>query len=154
MLIDNGRIEQTGQLATQIKDAVNIDLKGMYVYPSFIELYSQYGLPEPVKSPRLRARSMNPPKREPITGMKLFGLRQKLISYLSVIQSRLNLSWAMALVRYSPIIWMASPGGREPWYCSAMTIHTGKCLCPVHPSIFLSEKVPPPNPLPPRLWVP
>lgn len=49
MLIDNGRIEQTGQLATQIKDAVNIDLKGMYVYPSFIELYSQYGLPEPVK---------------------------------------------------------------------------------------------------------
>lgn len=49
MLIRDGVIISMGQQITLPKDAIVYDLKGMHVYPSFIDLYSDYGMPEPAK---------------------------------------------------------------------------------------------------------
>ncbi len=52
LVIRDGRIEGVGVGITIPKDATVIDLKGKYVYPSFIDLYTSYGLPELKKSDR------------------------------------------------------------------------------------------------------
>ncbi len=44
MVIKKGRIEAVGKNVVIPKDAVVIDLKGKYIYPSFIDLYSEYGV--------------------------------------------------------------------------------------------------------------
>lgn len=46
LVIRKGKIEQVGPQVTIPKEAVIIDLKGKYVYPSFIDAYSDYGSPE------------------------------------------------------------------------------------------------------------
>lgn len=46
LLIRNGKVEQVGANITVPKNAVTIDLKGKFIYPAFIDLYSNYGLPE------------------------------------------------------------------------------------------------------------
>ena len=48
LLIKKGKIVAVGTDVTIPKDAVRVDLKGKYIYPSFIELSSNYGLPKPV----------------------------------------------------------------------------------------------------------
>ncbi len=52
LLIREGRVEAVGAGVTIPKEAITIDLKGKYIYPSFIDIYSNYGLPEPKKSER------------------------------------------------------------------------------------------------------
>jgi len=52
LLIRKGKVVDAGTGVTIPKDAVVIDLKGKHVYPSFIDLYSNYGLPEVPKSNR------------------------------------------------------------------------------------------------------
>ncbi len=47
LLIAKGKIEAVGKNITIPTDAVTIDLKGKFIYPSFIDLYSDYGMPEP-----------------------------------------------------------------------------------------------------------
>ncbi len=47
LLIKDGKVEAVGAGVTIPKDAVVIDLDGKFIYPSFIDLYSNYGLPEP-----------------------------------------------------------------------------------------------------------
>ena len=44
IVVKNGIIENFGKGIPIPKDALLIDLKGKYVYPSFIDLYSNYGL--------------------------------------------------------------------------------------------------------------
>lgn len=46
LLIKDGRIISTGEKLETPKDAVVTDLKGKHVYPAFIDLYSDYGMPE------------------------------------------------------------------------------------------------------------
>ena len=46
LLIKDGFIEQAGQNITLPKGTVVYDLKGKYIYPSLIDLYSNYGMPE------------------------------------------------------------------------------------------------------------
>ncbi|MBL7818700.1 MAG: amidohydrolase family protein [Saprospiraceae bacterium] len=46
LLIRNGRIEAVGVGITIPKDAVVIDVKKKYIYPSFIETFGNYGMPE------------------------------------------------------------------------------------------------------------
>ena len=46
LLIKDGFIEQAGQNITLPKGTVVYDLKGRYIYPSLIDLYSNYGMPE------------------------------------------------------------------------------------------------------------
>ncbi|HFB99652.1 MAG TPA: amidohydrolase, partial [Phaeodactylibacter sp.] len=46
MIIKDGRVQIVGTRIAIPKGAVVIDLKGKYIYPSFIDLYSTYGVPE------------------------------------------------------------------------------------------------------------
>ena len=46
LLIEKGRVKAVGQTVANVpKDVVVIDLEGRWIYPSFIDLYTQYGLP-------------------------------------------------------------------------------------------------------------
>jgi imidazolonepropionase-like amidohydrolase len=47
LLVLNGKIEDVGTTLTVPKDYQIVDLKGKFVYPSFIDLYSDYGMPKP-----------------------------------------------------------------------------------------------------------
>lgn len=46
LLIRDGKVAAVGQKINIPKDAVVIDCIGKYIYPSFIDLYTEYGLPE------------------------------------------------------------------------------------------------------------
>lgn len=46
LLIRDGRVESVGSNITIPKDAVVIDLKKKFIYPSFIEPFGNYGMPE------------------------------------------------------------------------------------------------------------
>ena len=46
LLIQDGVIIRAGEKLDLPKEAVSIDLKGKHIYPSFIDLYSDYGMPE------------------------------------------------------------------------------------------------------------
>lgn len=50
MIVRKGTIVQVGTALNRPKDAVEIDLQGMFVYPAFIDLYSDYGLESPKKA--------------------------------------------------------------------------------------------------------
>lgn len=52
LLIKKGKIVAVGTAISVPKDAVTIDLKGKYIYASFIELSSNYGMPKPVGTKR------------------------------------------------------------------------------------------------------
>src|ERR1700742_274879 len=47
LVIRDGLIVSAGAGITPPKDAVVVDCSGKYIYPSFIDLYSDYGIPEP-----------------------------------------------------------------------------------------------------------
>ena len=47
LLIRDGKIEAVGKGISIPKDAVVINCDGKFIYPSFIDLYTNYGLPEP-----------------------------------------------------------------------------------------------------------
>ena len=46
LFVKDGVIVNAGANLVSSKDAVTIDLKGKHVYPAFIDLYSDYGMPE------------------------------------------------------------------------------------------------------------
>ncbi|HNI43328.1 MAG: amidohydrolase family protein [Chitinophagales bacterium] len=46
LLIRNGMVQQVGTNIMPPKDAVVIDLQGKTIYPAFIDIYTEYGLPE------------------------------------------------------------------------------------------------------------
>lgn len=52
IIIKDGKIEAIGTNIALPKTAVVLDMKGKFIYPSFIELDSNYGLPEPPKKER------------------------------------------------------------------------------------------------------
>jgi Imidazolonepropionase and related amidohydrolases len=47
LVVRQGRITAVGTSVTIPADAVVIDCKGKYIYPSFIDMYSDYGIPVP-----------------------------------------------------------------------------------------------------------
>jgi imidazolonepropionase-like amidohydrolase len=47
LIIRDGLIVAAGAGLTPPKDAVVVDCSGKYIYPSFIDLYTDYGIPEP-----------------------------------------------------------------------------------------------------------
>ncbi|GAA4344108.1 amidohydrolase family protein [Flaviaesturariibacter amylovorans] len=51
MVVRDGRIISVGPSATPPAGAVVIDCKGKYIYPSFIDIYSDYGMPAPQAGP-------------------------------------------------------------------------------------------------------
>ncbi|MFT7614788.1 MAG: imidazolonepropionase-like amidohydrolase [Parvicellaceae bacterium] len=52
LLVRNGKIEKVGAILSVPKGAVTIDLKGKHIYPSFIDMFSNYGQPEAIKEKR------------------------------------------------------------------------------------------------------
>ena len=48
LLIKKGKVVAAGTSVTIPADAVVLDLKGKYIYPSFIDLHTNYGMPKPV----------------------------------------------------------------------------------------------------------
>ncbi len=52
LLIRKGEVVSAGAGVSIPKGAVVVDLKGMYIYPSFIDLYSEYGVPKAKKNER------------------------------------------------------------------------------------------------------
>jgi imidazolonepropionase-like amidohydrolase len=50
LLIKDGRIVSVGTNVTVPPDAVVIDCKGKYIYPSFIDVYADYGMPTPQRT--------------------------------------------------------------------------------------------------------
>lgn len=52
LLIKDGTIIEAAEKVTLPAGAVTVDLKGKHIYPSFIEMYSDYGMPEAKAGPR------------------------------------------------------------------------------------------------------
>lgn len=52
LLIKDGMIVEAAEKVKVPDGAVSVDLKGKHIYPSFIEMYSDYGMPENKPSPR------------------------------------------------------------------------------------------------------
>lgn len=46
LLIQDGKIIYAGKPSDIPKEAISVDLKGKHIYPAFIDLYSDYGMPE------------------------------------------------------------------------------------------------------------
>jgi imidazolonepropionase-like amidohydrolase len=46
LLVQDGKILRAGEKLEAPKDAITTDLKGKHIYPAFIDLYSDYGMPE------------------------------------------------------------------------------------------------------------
>ena len=51
LLIRDGKVVEAGANVAIPKGAIVHDLKGKFIYPSFIDIYSSYGLPEPKRQP-------------------------------------------------------------------------------------------------------
>ncbi len=50
LVIKQGKIESVGTGVAVPKDAIAIDCKGKYIYPSFIDVFSDYGMPAPQRA--------------------------------------------------------------------------------------------------------
>ena len=51
LLIQNGKVKQVGKVVNLPKNAVVVDLKGHSIYPSFIDVYSKFGVEQPKRKP-------------------------------------------------------------------------------------------------------
>src|SRR5438105_1854116 len=51
LIVKDGIILEAGEKITEPTGAAVVDLKGKHIYPSFIDIYSDYGMPE-VKTPQ------------------------------------------------------------------------------------------------------
>jgi imidazolonepropionase-like amidohydrolase len=60
LIIKDGLVVEASEKASIPASAVVYDLKGKHIYPSFIEMYSDYGMPDV----RVAARSSGPPQME------------------------------------------------------------------------------------------
>lgn len=58
LVIKKGKIEAVGAGASIPKGAVEIDLKGKHIYPSFIDIYADYGIAKVKESERSRSRGI------------------------------------------------------------------------------------------------
>lgn len=64
LIVKNGKIERIGQNLGIPESAQTIDLTGKYVYPSFIDLYSEYGIPRPQQASRTQSQGPRPESRK------------------------------------------------------------------------------------------
>lgn len=64
LLIQNGKVVQTGKSVTLPKNSLIIDLKGKYIYPSFIDIYSDFGIEKPVRTTGSSRTAQYEPTRE------------------------------------------------------------------------------------------
>ncbi|MFM7730127.1 MAG: hypothetical protein ACKO6L_03730, partial [Flavobacteriales bacterium] len=62
MIIEHGRVREIGVDVKIPSGMVVLDMKGRYICPAFIDLYSDYGIPKVVEAPSKRGESSNDPK--------------------------------------------------------------------------------------------
>lgn len=55
LLIQDGKVIRFGEKLEAPKEAISVDLKGKHIYPAFIDLYNDYGMPEIKKGDRIDA---------------------------------------------------------------------------------------------------
>jgi imidazolonepropionase-like amidohydrolase len=77
LLIQDGKIVSVGEKLESPKDAVSVDLKGKHIYPAFIDIYSDYGMPDVKKvdqsdAPKKGAYGWNQAIRSETEAHKLF----------------------------------------------------------------------------------
>ena len=77
LLIQDGVILKAGEKLDFPKEAVSIDLKGKHIYPAFIDLYSDYGIPEVKRieqadAPKKGAYGCNQAIKSDVESHKLF----------------------------------------------------------------------------------
>ncbi len=64
LLIQKGKIIQAGKTVTLPKNTITVDLKGKWVYPSFIDMYSGFGVEKPKAAKRNGRSAQYDTKRE------------------------------------------------------------------------------------------
>jgi imidazolonepropionase-like amidohydrolase len=64
LLIQNGKVVQVGKTITLPKNTVTIDLNGKSVYPSFIDIYSDFGVEKPKRPAGAGRTTQYEPSRE------------------------------------------------------------------------------------------
>ncbi len=77
LFVKDGVIINAGANLVSSKDAITIDLKGKHVYPAFIDLYSDYGMPEVrimehADAPKKGAFGWNQAIKSEVEAQKLF----------------------------------------------------------------------------------
>ena len=64
LLIQNGKVVQVGKSVSIPKNSVVTDVKGKSIYPSFIDVYSKFGVEQPKRKPGGRRSAEYDPSRE------------------------------------------------------------------------------------------
>lgn len=64
LLIHNGKVVQAGKSVNLPSNTVSIDLDGKFIYPSFIDIYSDFGIEKPKSSPGGGRTAQYEPSRE------------------------------------------------------------------------------------------
>ncbi|MFH6605036.1 amidohydrolase family protein [Maribacter algicola] len=64
LLIQDGKVVEVGRTVTLPKNTITIDLNGKHVYPSFIDIYSDFGLEKPKQAPGSGRSPQYAPERE------------------------------------------------------------------------------------------
>lgn len=77
LLIQDGKVLRAGEKLDVPKDAITTDLKGKHIYPAFIDLYSDYGMPEVKRhdytdAPKKGAYGWNQAIKSELEAQKLF----------------------------------------------------------------------------------
>jgi imidazolonepropionase-like amidohydrolase len=77
LFVKDGIIVNVGANLVSSKDAITVDLKGKHIYPAFIDLYSDYGMPEVKRvqtddSPKKGAFGWNQAIKSEVEAQKLF----------------------------------------------------------------------------------
>jgi len=64
LLIQNGKVVQVGKSVSLPKNTVIVDVKGKHIYPSFIDIYSDFGVEQPKRAPGGGRSPQYEPERE------------------------------------------------------------------------------------------
>ncbi len=77
LLVQDGKVIRFGEKLEIPKEAISMDLKGKHIYPAFIDLYSDYGMPEAKKTdyadaPKKGAYGWNQAIKSEVEAQKLF----------------------------------------------------------------------------------
>ena len=77
LFVKDGIIVNSGEKLVSTKDAITVDLKGKHIYPAFIDLYSDYGMPEVKRTdnadaPKKGAFGWNQAIKSEVEAQKLF----------------------------------------------------------------------------------
>ena len=77
LLIQDGKVLRVGEKLEAPKDAITTDLKGKHIYPAFVDLYSDYGMPDIKRhdytdAPKKGAYGWNQAIKSELEAQKLF----------------------------------------------------------------------------------